>query len=322
MPQMRSIMLVAALSAAGVAAEPAVLFFPAVGTPDVVTLSGRVLKHTPSKGRTTLDRNLRRLTSSNWVGADVEVRYAGRSAKTTSGHDGTFTVTLKGGDSLFPLGLGTAEAGVKGAVGIATVDIVSPEAPFVVVSDFDDTIAVTNVLDGSKLVTAALLQDGKSQPAVEGMADFYECLRAEKSKRPGFALVSGSPQQYVDRVREFLRVNRFPIGFGVYLRDLGPGTLKNYKQPVIRSLLKELSNPVVLIGDSGEHDPEVYAEMRAEFPGRVQAIYIHDVGHSDDPTRFKDMVLFKSPRDAALDAVSRGFASASCVADVFSEKAK
>lgn len=219
MAAMRSIMLVVVVSATSAWADPAVLLFPAVGTPDSVTLSGRVLKHAPSKGSSTFDRNVRRLTSSNWEGANVEVRYAGRSAKTVSGNDGAFVVTLRGGESAFPVGLGTAEAGVRGAVGIATVDIVSTEAPFVVVSDFDDTIAVTNVLDGTKLVKAALFEDSNTQPAVEGMADFYECLRSDKEKRPGFALVSGSPVQYLDCVREFLKVHRFPIGFGVYLRD-------------------------------------------------------------------------------------------------------
>lgn len=91
---------------------------------------------------------------------------------------------------------------------------------------------------------------------------------------------------------------------------------------MLRALLKEVPNPVVLIGDSGEHDPEVYAQIRSEFPGRVKAIYIHNVGKADDPKRFTDMMLFKEPRAAAFDAVKRGFASPSCVADVFAEKEK
>ena len=317
---MRSLTLVGLLLAAPSWADAAVLLFPAVGTPGLVTLSGRVLKHAPSTGSSTFSKNLRRLTSSNWEGATVEVRYADRSAEVVSGHDGNFSVTLPGDKKPFEVGLATAEAHVKGAeAGIATVDIVATTAPFFVVSDFDDTLAVTNVINGSGLVKAALLEDEKSQPVVEGMSAFYGCLKDDKPARPAFALVSGSPAQYLGRVREFLNSHGFPV-FGIYLRDIGPKTLSNYKQPVIRALLKEVPNQVVLIGDSGEHDPEVYGQMRTEFPERVKAIYIRDAGHAEDAKRFPGMFLFKHPREAALDAVKQGLAAAECVARAFPEQ--
>ncbi len=313
---MRSLMLVA-LVASPAFAGAAVLLFPTVGTPGQVTLSGRVLKHAPSTGTTTFSKNLRLITSSNWEGASVEVRYAGRTAQVTSGHDGNFSVTLSGAEKPFETGFATAEAKVAGAdAGIATVNIVAPTAPFFVVSDFDDTLAVTNVVNRSGLVKAALLQDETSQPVVEGMAAFYGCLEEGKAARPGFALVSGSPVQYVHRVRDFLSAHKFPT-FGIYLRDLGPSTLSDYKQPVIRALLEELPNAVVLVGDSGEHDPEVYAQIRAEFPERVKAVYIRSAGHAEEPKRFPGMLLFQHPREAALDAVSKGLASKACVDRAF-----
>jgi hypothetical protein len=39
----------------------------------------------------------------------------------------------------------------------------------------------------------------------------------------------------------------------------------------------------VLIGDSGQHDPEIYAQIVREHPGRVEAVYIRNV--SNDPER-------------------------------------
>jgi phosphatidate phosphatase APP1 len=235
----------------------------------------------------------------------------------TSGHDGNFTVSLSGADKPFETGFATAEANVKGAdTGIATVNVMPTTAPFFVVSDFDDTLAVTNVLDKSALVKASLLQDEKTQPVVEGMAEFYACLETDKPARPAFALVSGSPVQYVNRIRDFLAAHRFPT-LGLYLRDLGPDTLSNYKQPVIRALMKELPNDVVLVGDSGEHDPEVYSQIRAEYPSRVKAIYIRNAGKADDAKRFDGMLLFKHPREAALDAVAKGLADKACVDRAF-----
>ncbi|MFW6242195.1 MAG: phosphatase domain-containing protein, partial [Thermodesulfobacteriota bacterium] len=39
--------------------------------------------------------------------------------------------------------------------------------------------------------------------------------------------------------------------------------------------------PFILIGDSGQRDPEIYARVVRDFPGRVAAIYIRDVGRGN-----------------------------------------
>ncbi len=38
--------------------------------------------------------------------------------------------------------------------------------------------------------------------------------------------------------------------------------------------------PFVLIGDSGQHDPEIYADIVRRHPDRVRAVYIREVGSS------------------------------------------
>jgi phosphatidate phosphatase APP1 len=303
------------LWASAAVAQPVVLLFPAVGTTTQVTLAGRVLKNGPSGGSSTVSKNLRRLTTSNWEGASVEVRFEGQQATVTSGHDGNFEATFSAGKTPFPVGLTTAEAAVKGAEpGRATVDVMAADAPFFVISDFDDTVAVTNVLDKSKFVKTVFGQDELTQPVVEGMASFYRCLR-EQPARPVFALVSGSPVQYTARVSRFLQKHDFPV-FGQYLRDLGPSTLSDYKQPVIRALLKSIPGPVVLVGDSGEKDPEVYAQIRNEFPERVKAIFIRNAGRADDASRFPQMTLFSHPREAAGVAATQGLISKACAASL------
>ncbi|MBJ6759210.1 App1 family protein [Myxococcaceae bacterium JPH2] len=294
-------------------AGPAVWVAPALASPEGLTLEGRVLKDAPSPGSSPLSRNLRRLLAPNWEGASVEVEFQGVKATVTSGDDGAFAVDLRPGEGQrFTAGPSVAEVRVAGARARARVEVVADDVPFLVVSDFDDTVAVTGVTSTRRLLTSALLRDGDTQEAVPGMAAFYGCLRADSA--PAFALVSGSPIQYLPRVRTFLAHNGFPSGFGVYLRDLGPGTLSGYKQPIIRRLLRQFPQPVVLVGDSGEKDPEVYRQIRDEFPGRVKAIYIRDAGHAEDPKRFTDMVLFQDPRVAAEHAAKAGLASAACLA--------
>ena len=55
----------------------------------------------------------------------------------------------------------------------------------------------------------------------------------------------------------------------------------------------------MLVGDSGERDPEIYAAMRAEFPGRIQHIYIRDAGRADDASRdgvaFEEVIIATNP---------------------------
>ena len=306
-----SLLLVSSAALAG----PAILLFPALGRPDGVVVQGRVLKEAPSRGSSVLSRNLRRLTAPNWEGAKVEVSFQGLTATVTSGHDGNFEVNLQPSQgSTFPTGLSLAEAKVVGASAQVRVEVVPDTTPYLLISDFDDTLAITQVVKPAKLMESAFLKDADTQEAVPGMAAFYGCLKAPGA--PAFALVSGSPVQFVPRVNTFLTRNAFP-SFAMYLRDLGPGTLSNYKQPAIRRLLSQFSQPVVLVGDSGEKDPEVYDQIREEFPGRVKAIYIRDAGHSEDTERFTDMVLFKEAREAAAHAVKSGLADAACVAAAF-----
>jgi phosphatidate phosphatase APP1 len=162
---------------------------------------------------------------------------------------------------------------------------------------------VTNVVKTSGLFEAALLQDENSQPAVPGMAQWYACLRQNAAARPGLAFVSGSP-------------HGFPPS-GLYLRNMGPSTLSGYKQPVLRTLLTRFSQPLVLIGDSGEKDPEVYAEIRRESPGRIRRIYIRAAGGPQRATRFEQMVRFTDAKEAALDSRAQGLADEACVRDHF-----
>ncbi len=297
-------------------AGPAVLLAPVLGRPDGVLLQGRVLKEAPSRGSSALSRNLRRLTAPNWEGAKVEVSFQGAEATVTSGHDGGFEVNLRPPEGgAFAVGRAVAVARVGKAEARAEGEVIADATPLLVVSDFDDTLAVTNVVDPVGLVEAALLKDSDTQPVVPGMAAFYGCMKVPAA--PAFALVSGSPVQYLPRIRTFLARNGFPEGFGLYLRDLGPKTLSGYKQPAIRRLLQQFPQPVVLVGDSGEKDPEVYAQIREEFPGRVKAIYIRDAGRTEDKGRFQGMVLFRETRDAATHAAGAGLADPACVTSAF-----
>lgn len=312
----RLLALTLALLAAPALAEPALQLAPALGRPEAVRVMGRVLRDAPSQGSSTLSRNVRRLLAAPQPGARVQVQLGDTRATVVTGAGGRFEVVLRPAQPLRPGHYWATARTPGGGLARAPVQVVDTRAPFLVVSDLDDTLAVSEVRRPTRLVSNALLRDADTQAAVEGMADFYRCLGDEAPARPGFALVSGTPQQFAPRVARFLALNRFPA-FGLYLRALSPATLSGYKPPRLRTLLADFPGRVVLVGDSGEHDPEIYAALAREFPGRVAAIYIRDAGRAEDPARFDGMVLFRHPREAARHAARAGLASDACVARAF-----
>jgi phosphatidate phosphatase APP1 len=302
-------LLLLAITAPAAADDPALLVPAALGRTDVAWVAGRVLEEEQGKHGPTFLRNARSLTNGNLVGARVEVRFLGRTATAVSGHDGEFEVEIPAapGDP-FPPGAQPVEVSTGRVTAASTVHVVPPDAPFLVVSDFDDTVAVTHVESKRQVLKSTFLRDGETQPAVEGMAALYRCLAASGAR---FAFVSGSPVQLTPRIARFLEKNGFPPA-ALFLRNLGPGTLAGYKEPVLRTLAARFPQPLVLVGDSGEKDPEIYAALSAARPGRVRRIYVRRAGPPGPASRYDGALLFGDPAEALRDAAGLGLVAAGC----------
>ena len=294
-----------------------VFLYPALGRPTVVDVTGRVVGGDPEASGSPLERNARRLTAKSREHVPVSVSFQGETRKVKTDDDGYFAASFPAPTHApFAIGQHAVRAEAEGAAGMGRVEIVSDEAAFLVVSDFDDTLAQSNVQSTRGLLDSALLGDERTQAAVEGMAALFRCLREGNEPPPGFVIVTGSPLEYGARLEAFLAKAGFPFS-ALVLRKLGPGTLKGYKEPAIRKLLSSFPQRVVLVGDSGERDPEVYALIRREFPDRVAAIFIHDVGRSTKPRRFEGMVLFTHAADAGRAAAAQGLVRTECVDRAF-----
>jgi phosphatidate phosphatase APP1 len=315
--------LVAALlpARARAADVPALLLPPTLGRPDRVWVSGRVLEEKHGDRGPAAYRTARVLAGSNLPGADVEVSFLGQVGRAVSGHDGEFEVELAApADRPFPVGRHEAQvhasAGrgprAKAVTESAVVEVVSPDAPFLLVSDFDDTVAVTNVTDKGKLLAATFLQDAETQPAVPGMAALYRCLTAGGAP---LAFVSGSPVQLAPRLSRFLEKHGFPPA-ALYLRNVGPHTLSGYKEPVLARLLARFPElPLLLVGDSGEKDPEIFAALAKDHPGRVLRAYVRKATPEPGPARrFEGLLLFADPAEVEADARGRGIVAGACPA--------
>ena len=157
--------------------------------------------------------------------------------------------------------------------------LIVPANGLSVVSDIDDTIKHSHVRDRRELMLNTFAREFT---AVPGMAERYQALAAQAV---AVHYVSSGPIQLYPPLAAFLIDAGFPPG-SVHLRD--STSLQNvvpthaisyaHKLSTIRTLLDDFpGRQFVLIGDSGEADPEIYGQLAREQPARIVAIHIRDV---------------------------------------------
>ena len=298
---------------AGGAGSPMVVVYDGYGQPDAFRVSGRVLH---DSGRTpegagdgamqNLVRTMADLDSREVSRVDLTVTIAGVSYSATSDSDGMFQVRVKGllSASALPVGPVPVEAVlvVGGAVGRGTLHVV-PASGVALISDIDDTVMKTWVTDKGRMAQTVLLKNGAQVEAVGGAAAAYR--QARVSGVDAVFYVSSSPQNLYPRLRYFLEHHGFPAG-PLFLKNLGDDSLlahDSYKLDRLERIAADVPGVrFVLVGDSGERDPEIYREFRRRHPARVTGIIIRLVPGSKhlEPERFVDFVTVDDvwPADA------------------------
>src|SRR5690554_6109286 len=183
--------------------------------------------------------------------------------------------------------------------------IPSETAKFGVISDIDDTILHTGLTSRFKwrVVKNTIFKRAEKRIPLEGAADFYTQLHNGKTGsdcNPIF-YVSHGPWNLYGYLELFLGTHNFPKG-PILLRDFGNPLTKIFqrqekkekpeKQREILNILKTYPKlSFILIGDSGEHDPDIYIEIAEAHPERILAIYMRSVNHRKRMIRVKG--LFK-----------------------------
>ncbi len=247
--------------------------------------------------RTTLVDFVRRIARRGVRGAAVEVGIGGLTARGTTDSDGYFRIDLPYGDAGPPgrgwqsvrieLGAPPEAAGVSAE---AEVYLPPPHSRHVVVSDIDDTVVETGVANKLRMFWNLFFEHVESRVAYPGVAAFYRALHAGASGREGNPMlyVSRGPWAIYEILELFFQRHRVPEGPILFLREWGltlqrplPPKAEDHKLELIRHMLQVYETmPFVLIGDSGQHDPEIYTQIVEEHPERISAVYIRKVGHS------------------------------------------
>ena len=168
-----------------------------------------------------------------------------------------------------------------------SVFIPPPGSRFVVVSDIDDTVMHTGVANKLAMLWRLFVARAESRVAFSGVAAFYRALHhgVNGGEANPILYVSRAPWGTYDMLTTFFRAHDIPVGPELFLREWGlswrhpwPRRASDHKCELIDNMLALYPDmPFVLIGDSGQHDPEVYADIVQRHAGRVTAIYIRDV---------------------------------------------
>jgi phosphatidate phosphatase APP1 len=160
-----------------------------------------------------------------------------------------------------------------------------PSATFGVISDLDDTVIRTGVASKLSMAKNVLLGNAHTRLPFPGVAAFYRALErgGEAYARNPVFYVSSSPWNLYDLLDEFLSLRKIPAG-PLMLRDWGlehgdaPSGHGAHKSGHIKAILDLYPTlPFILVGDSGQEDPEIYHRAVHDHPGRILAVYIRNV---------------------------------------------
>lgn len=195
---------------------------------------------------------------------------------------------------------------------------VHPKIPLVVVSDIDDTIIQSHAMDFVRSIKVALATNARSREAVLGMSQFYGKLsRFFRSRgegyEPAFCYVTSSSWSLYEFLSEVLRLNQFPAGpllmqaLGLTQNKLISTRQHSHKLDKIRALLGLTAKtvPFILIGDSGQHDRQIYEKIARSHKDRIAAIFIRHVPGTaiDNPNQDCPAPLFFFKDGEDLDEI-------------------
>jgi phosphatidate phosphatase APP1 len=339
------------------AANGAAIIVPymSYGTAGQLTVRGRVLK---DEGFVAPDqehsgwRNLvelyKRLGSDEVPGARLCARFGDVEQEIVADDAGYFHAEFRLRQPLAASGWHTvalrllepAPAAGPAAQAEARVLVPPATARFGIISDIDDTILWSNVSNKLRMLKMLAVSNAHTRKPFKGVAAFYRALHegASGAENNPLFYVSSSPWHLYTPLVDFFQSQGIPPG-PLLLKELGVRSLfgagrhQEHKLGNIEQILRTYPQlPFVLIGDSGQEDPEIYKEVVLRHPGRIRTIYIRNV--DPDPARIEaidrliaevrssgaQLVLAPDSEYAAAHAAGEGLISAELLGDVRADK--
>lgn len=208
--------------------------------------------------------------------ADAEVVAGGVTARTDE--EGYFTLLLPRDTALTGRGV-TVSSG--DATAECRVAIPGPDARFMVVSDIDDTVMKTGAYSMIKNLWTSFTGHPTTRHVFPDAVELMDFLH-DDGRNPVY-YVSSSPWNFYPFLRTVFQLHDLPDA-PMFLRDYGisetqliAGSHGDHKGSAIDTLAAAHPDlPMILIGDTGQHDAQVYADAAERMPGRVAHVILHE----------------------------------------------
>ena len=257
---------------------------------------------------------IRRLLRKPIVGARVRIHYKDTNTVVHTDQHGFFRVDMELGTIPSDVSWHEMQLSLDSPAddrATATGEFFTPpsSARYGVISDIDDTVVYTGVANTTRMMWRLFAHGADSREVFPGVPALYQAFHAGRNNDEGNPLfyVSRAPWSIYQVLSEVFRRHRIPHGPVLILREWGmkrgnllPRRAKDHKLDSIRHILGMYPDMrFILVGDSGQRDPEIYNHILREDPGRILGIYIRDVSNSPE-------------RSAAIDRLAREARLAGC----------
>lgn len=251
-------------------------------------------------------RGWRHFVSAKLGGVPVRVDVGGERHVVESSRGGYVDAVVPA--TLRP-GWATAELRVADApVCEAPIRVVGPDERLGVISDIDDTVLVTALPRPFLAFWNTFVRHEESRRPVAGMAELYRTL-TRHCPDAIVVYVSTGAWNVAPALQRFLRRRGFPDG-PMLLTDWGPtpeGWFRSgpdHKRHTLRRLMDDLPQlRWVLVGDDGQHDPQLYDELVWARPDRIRLVAVRQLGAAEQVlTHGTPLPLTQQPPEAATGA--------------------
>ncbi|SEO83867.1 App1 family protein [Trujillonella endophytica] len=222
----------------------------------------------------------RRLLTLEQPHGELDVSLGGTRVRARADEAGLIDVAVP--VDLAP-GAATALLHVEGRPPVpAPVHVAAPDASLGVVCDIDDTVWITGIRHPLRAAWRTFIGNASTRRPVAGMSALLGRL-VEGTPHAPVVYLSNGPWNLAGPITDFLERQGFPPG-AVLLTDWGitPRAWFRSGQAHKRGSLDRLAAELpgvrwYLIGDDGEHDPEIYRDFARAHPERVAAIALRTV---------------------------------------------
>ena len=260
-----------------------VMPFTGYGSPGWIRVLSRVLLLKPrpsSTGKQRKVRGWRSFTGVPVAGALVTIHIGDQNFQVTADRGGVIDHVIPVN---LPPGWHTITLSCDDSLVVSTrIHVVSEKSSVGIICDIDDTVMVTALPRPFLAAWNSFVRDENARRPVPGMAVLLDRLQRDNPDTPVIYLSTGAWNVAATLTR-FLSRHLYPHG-PLLLTDWGPThdrwfrSGRAHKRHNLTRLAEEFPHiKWILVGDDGQHDETLYAELAMAHPESVRAIAIREL---------------------------------------------